>query len=247
MSQIPSSPELQQLLENMGNGRAVDLTWLAPLIDHTLLKIDATTEQVEKLCAEAREFGFKGTCVRPEHIALCAKLLAGSAAVPIAVVGFPNGDVPTNTKLLDVKTALEAGARELDMVIPVSALKARTLVPVLADLRAVVDAAGAVPVKVILETSLLTDDEKVIGAALAAAAGARYVKTSTGFVSGGATASDVQLLRRTVGPNIGVKASGGVKDAASALRMVIAGADRIGTSSGVAIVRGLPASPAGVY
>ena len=217
---------------------------LAPLIDHTLLRPEATNAEVEQACEEARRYGFAGVCVRPGHVALVARLLAGCPARPIAVIDFPRGTAQTAAKVDEARAAIAAGAQELDMVVNLGALQRRDYALVLRDIEAVVEVARPRPVKVILETGALGREEKAIGAALAKAAGAAFVKTSTGFGPGGATVEDVALLRRVVGPEMGVKASGGIRTAADGRRMVEAGATRIGTSSGVAIVTGDKAGPA---
>jgi deoxyribose-phosphate aldolase len=214
-------------------------TPIAGLIDHTLLKPEATPAQVETLCAEAARFRFASVCVNPGFVPLCARLLKGSPVAVCTVIGFPLGATTTKAKVFEAAQAAANGARELDMVIPIGRLKAGELREVAEDIAAVVEAghaAGAL-VKVIIETSLLSDEEKVAACLLAARAGADFVKTSTGFAGGGATAADVALMRRTVGPEVGVKASGGVRTLADAQAMVAAGADRIGASAGVAIVR----------
>lgn len=211
---------------------------LAPFIDHTLLKADARADDVRRVCAEARAHGFASVCVNAGRVALAARELAGSPVLPIAVVGFPLGATSSAAKAFEARQAVADGAREIDMVLDVGALKDRDLARVLDDVAAVVDAVRPVPVKVILETGLLTDEEKAIGSLLSRAGGAAFVKTSTGFGPGGATAADVALMRAAVGPELGVKASGGVRTAADALAMVAAGADRIGASASVAIVTG---------
>jgi deoxyribose-phosphate aldolase len=213
-------------------------TDLAPLIDHTVLRPDATGEDVERACAEAREYGFAGVCVRVQHAALVARLLAGSRLRPICVIGFPSGTVGTDAKVTEAREAIAAGAQELDMVIDLDALKRRDYAAVLRDVQAVVDAARRRGVKAILETGALAHEQKVIAAALAKAAGAAFVKTSTGFGPGGATVEDVALLREVVGSDVGVKASGGIRTADDARRMIAAGANRLGTSASVAIVTG---------
>jgi len=214
---------------------------LAPLIDHTLLKPEATRDEVIKACEEARTHGFATVCVRPANVALAARLLAGCSTRPIAVVDFPLGAAATGAKVEEAREAIRAGAEELDMVVNLRALKEGDYALVLRDIGAVVEAAGPKAVKVILETGALTHDEKVIGAALAKAAGAAFVKTSTGFGPGGATVEDVALLRQVVGGDMGVKASGGIRTAATARSLVEAGASRIGASASVAIVTGQPA------
>jgi deoxyribose-phosphate aldolase len=211
---------------------------LASKIDHTLLKPDATRTEIEKVCAEARDNHFATVCVNSSHVALAAELLKGSQSKPIAVVGFPLGAATSTAKAFETREAIRAGAQEIDMVINIGALKSKDYAWVWTDIMQVVEAAAPYPVKVILETSSLTQDEKIIGCALAKAAGAAFVKTSTGFGSGGATVEDVALMRKIVGPEMGVKASGGVRTFEDATRMIAAGADRIGASSSVAIVRG---------
>ncbi|HMC34172.1 MAG TPA: deoxyribose-phosphate aldolase [Myxococcales bacterium] len=211
---------------------------LAPLIDHTVLRPEATADEVAKACAEARSYGFAAVCVRPENVALAARLLAGCRTLSIAVVDFPLGTARTAAKVEEARKAIAAGAQELDMVVNLAALHGGDYALVLRDIQAVVEVAGPRAVKVILETGALSRDEKAIGAALAKAAGAAFVKTSTGFGPGGATVEDVALLRNVVGPEVGVKASGGIRTAADARRMVDAGATRIGASASVAIVTG---------
>jgi deoxyribose-phosphate aldolase len=213
---------------------------LAPLIDHTVLRPEATREDVERACAEAREYGFAGVCVRVEHVALVAKLLSGTRSRPISVVGFPSGAVGTDAKLAEARQAIAAGAEEIDMVIDLAALHRRDYAAVLRDVQAVVDAVRPHGVKAILETGVFRREQKAIAAALAKAAGAAFVKTSTGFGPGGATVEDVALLRSTVGVDTGVKASGGIRTAEDARRMVAAGANRLGMSASVAIVTGTP-------
>lgn len=213
---------------------------LARAIDHTLLKPEATPAQVELLCAEARQYGFASVCVNPSFVPLCARLLAESSVAVCTVVGFPLGATTTETKVFETRQAIAQGAREIDMVIAIGRLKAGDYLAVFADIAAVVAAchAGGVVCKVIIETALLTDAEKVAASLLAARAGADFVKTSTGFAGGGATVSDVALMRRAVGPRIGVKAAGGVRDRAAAEALLAAGATRLGASAGVAIVAG---------
>jgi len=211
---------------------------LAPLIDHTVLRPEATADEVAKACAEARSYGFAAVCVRPENVALAARLLAGCRTLSIAVVDFPLGTARTAAKVEEARKAIAAGAQELDMVVNLAALHGGDYALVLRDIQAVVEVAGPRAVKVILETGALSRDEKAIGAALAKAAGAAFVKTSTGFGPGGATVEDVALLRNVVGLEMGVKASGGIRTAADARRMVDAGATRIGASASVAIVTG---------
>jgi deoxyribose-phosphate aldolase len=218
---------------------------LARYIDHTLLKPSATREELVKLCDEARRYGFATVCVNPSNVALCARLLEGCGTRPIAAVGFPRGAATTAAKVSETLEAIRAGAAEIDMVIHIDRLKARDYAYVDRDIREVVEAARPRPVKVILETGALTRDEKVIGCALAKAAGAAFVKTSTGFGPGGATAEDVALMRQVVGDDVGVKASGGIRTTADAKKMIEAGANRLGASSSVAIVTGTAADRAG--
>jgi deoxyribose-phosphate aldolase len=211
----------------------------AGLIDHTLLKPEATTAEVEKLCAEAAEFKFASVCVNPTHAAACVKRLAGSGVKTCTVIGFPLGATTTETKRFETRQAVEAGVEEIDMVLAIGLLKSGRLDDVRRDIAAVVEAARPrAIVKVILETCLLTDEEKRTACRLAVEAGAHFVKTSTGFSKGGATVEDVALMRAVVGPSLGVKASGGVKDRSGLEAMVKAGATRIGASAGVKIVRG---------
>ncbi|MFZ5815195.1 MAG: deoxyribose-phosphate aldolase [Bacillota bacterium] len=212
---------------------------VAKLIDHTLLKPEATEEQIRRLCAEAREYQFMSVCVNPHWVPLCAELLQGSGVKVCTVIGFPLGANRSEIKAVEAEDAIARGATEVDMVINIGALKSKQYDRVLNDIRAVVDAAaGKALVKVIIETCLLTDEEKVKACQLAKEAGADFVKTSTGFSTGGATVADVALMRRTVGPEMGVKASGGVRDYAGTIAMVEAGATRIGASAGIAIVTG---------
>lgn len=210
---------------------------LAPLLDHTLLSPGATPADLARLCAEAREHALGAVCVHRNAIGEARRLLAGTAVRTVAVVDFPKGAGTTAVRIVEGLEAVRAGADEVDVVAPLPALLAGRFEDVLDDLRALVRAV-AVPVKVILETAALDRDRKVAAAALAAAAGAAYVKTSTGFGGGGATVDDVALLRAVVGERLGVKASGGIRTAPQALAMVRAGADRIGSSSSVAIVTG---------
>jgi deoxyribose-phosphate aldolase len=212
---------------------------LAGMIDHTLLKPDATSDKIAQLCFEARKYHFASVCVNPTHVKLCADLLRDSDVKVCTVIGFPLGATSTEVKVFETRNALENGATEIDMVINIGALKAGESELVARDIRGVVEtghAAGAL-VKVIIETALLTDEEKVIACLLAKEAGADYVKTSTGFSGGGATVHDIELMRKTVGPNIGVKASGGIHTHEDAEALVAAGATRIGASAGVKIIQ----------
>ncbi|MBS2769982.1 deoxyribose-phosphate aldolase [Anoxybacillus sp. PDR2] len=212
---------------------------LAKMIDHTLLKANTTKEQIVQLCEEAKQYGFASVCVNPTWVATAAELLKGTDVKVCTVIGFPLGANTPETKAFETKDAIANGATEIDMVMNIGALKDGADELVERDIRAVVEAAkGKALVKVIIETCLLTEEEKVRACRLAVQAGADYVKTSTGFSTGGATIEDIALMRQTVGPDMGVKASGGVRDLQGAEAMVKAGATRIGTSSGVAIVQG---------
>ncbi|MEE9578758.1 MAG: deoxyribose-phosphate aldolase [Gemmatimonadota bacterium] len=213
---------------------------LSHLIDHTLLRPDATHDEIAQLCYEARKHGFASVCVNPSHVKLCADLLKGSDVLTCTVVGFPLGATSTEAKTFEAQKAVRDGAKEVDMVINVGALKSRDYELVEHDIASVATAvhAGGAILKVIVEAALLTDDEKVAASQLAKVAGADFVKTSTGFGPGGATAEDVSLMRRVVGPKIGVKASGGIRTRADVQKMVEAGATRIGASASVKIVEG---------
>ena len=215
---------------------------VAKYIDHTLLKAEATREQVTQLCFEARKFNFATVCVNATHTKLCVNLLRGSGVGVAVVVGFPLGATTHEVKAFEAEQALREGASEIDMVINIGAVKDRNLELAAKDVRAVVNTVhllGGI-VKVIIETALLTDEEKQIACLIAKEAGADFVKTSTGFSTAGATVEDVALMRRTVGPMIGVKAAGGVRSDEDLQKMVKAGATRIGTSAGVKIVHGGP-------
>ncbi len=214
-------------------------------IDHTLLKPEATRAMVDKLCEEAKAYSFASVCVNPVWVKHAAQALAGTSVKVCTVIGFPLGASTTEVKAFETKNAIANGATEIDMVLNVGALKSNDLQLVKEDIAAVVKAAEGNLVKVILETGLLTDDEKVTACRLAVEAGADYVKTSTGFGPGGATVADIALMRKTVGPDIGVKASGGVRDRAATLAMIEAGATRIGASAGVAIVSDQAGSESG--
>lgn len=207
-------------------------------IDHTLLKPDATRAQIRKLCAEARDHGFASVCVNPFFVPQAAKELSGSTVKVCTVVGFPLGCTPTMVKISETKWAIEHGAQEVDMVMNIAAAKSGEWDVVEKDIQALAEAChkSGVILKVILETCLLSNEEKVKACELSWKAGADFVKTSTGFSTGGATIDDVKLMRQTVGENLGVKASGGIKDAATAEAMIKAGATRLGTSSGVQLV-----------
>ena len=208
---------------------------LAGRIDHTLLAPDATAERVAELCAQARAHGFASVCVNSRWVPLAAACLRDSGVLVCSVVGFPLGAMAVDAKAFEAGVAVASGADEIDMVMDIGALLSGDLDAVLADMRAVVRAASGRPVKVIIETCLLDDRQKVLACMLALRSGAAYVKTSTGFSSGGATPHDVALMRAVVGEALGVKASGGIRDRATALAMIDAGADRIGASASIAI------------
>jgi deoxyribose-phosphate aldolase len=219
------------------NGYKVD-SKMAGMIDHTLLKPDASREQLVKVCEEARKFNFATVCVNSANIPMVARLLQGSSAKPIAVVGFPLGAATSQAKAFESKEAIRAGAREIDMVVNIGALKSKDYATVYADIKAVVEASRPHKVKVIIETAQLNDEEKVISCALSKTAGAAFVKTSTGFGGGGATVEDIALMRRIVGLDMEVKASGGIRTTEDAQKMIKAGANRIGASASVSIVTG---------
>ena len=214
----------------------MDKKTIASMIDHTLLKPEATPAQVERLCAEAAEYHFASVCVNPVYIPLAARLLKDTGVKVCCVVGFPLGAIAPEQKAAEAASCAAMGAEELDMVIHVGAAKAGDWALVQRDIEGVVKAAARHTVKVIIETCLLTDEEKVKACEAAKAAGAHFVKTSTGFSTGGATTHDIALMRKTVGPEMGVKASGGIRDYETAMAMIEAGANRIGASAGIAIV-----------
>jgi deoxyribose-phosphate aldolase len=218
-----------------GDAMAADM---ASKIDHTLLKPQATEEQIRQLCAEARQFNFATVCVNPAWVPLCAQLLRGSPVGVCTVIGFPLGATLPDVKAFEAQRCITLGATEVDMVINIGALKSRQHDVVKEDIAAVVNAAHALggKVKVIIETAYLTEEEKLKACELSKAVGADYVKTSTGFGPSGATAEDIALMRRVVGPEMGVKAAGGIKTAADARAMIEAGATRIGTSAGIKII-----------
>lgn len=207
-------------------------------IDHTLLKADATKEQITKLCAEAKEHDFASVCVNTCYVPLCAELLKGSDVKVCCVVGFPLGAMDTVSKAFEAKTAVSNGAGEVDMVINIGALKDKDYEYVTKDIEAVVNASKPAIVKVIIETCLLTDEEKVEACKCAMQANAEFVKTSTGFSTAGATVEDVALMRKTVGTVCKVKAAGGIRSYEDAMKMIDAGADRLGCSAGIKIVEG---------
>jgi deoxyribose-phosphate aldolase len=212
---------------------------LAAFIDHTLLKADATARDIEKLCAEALENKFFSVCVNGSWIASAHHLLEGSDVKIASVVGFPLGAMSSDAKRFETETAIDDGAQEIDVVLNVGKLKDGNDKFVLRELCDIVEAADERAVKVILETCLLNDEEKIRACKIVVESGAHFVKTSTGFAASGATIADVKLMRETVGPKFGVKASGGIRDTKAALAMIEAGATRLGTSAGVAIVKGL--------
>lgn len=207
------------------------------LFDHTILKADATQEAVKRICDEAKEYGFMSVCVNSYYTAYVAGQLKGTDIKVCTVVGFPLGQMSTRAKAAETSIAVEDGAEEIDMVINVGALKDKLYDTVLADIKEVKKACGRALLKVIIETCLLSDEEKVKACELAKEAGADFVKTSTGFSTAGAKTEDIALMRRTVGENMGVKASGGIRDKETAVEMVRAGANRLGTSATVAICR----------
>lgn len=211
---------------------------LAQRIDHTLLRPEATPDQITSLCEEALQHGFASVCVNPCFVPLCSRLLANSAVTICTVSGFPLGATSHTARCTEAAQSITDGAREVDMVIPIGLLKAGDLQAVCSAIRAIAGIAHAAEAltKVIIETALLNDEEKVTACMLAARAGADFVKTSTGFLGGGASVADVALMRRVVGPNLGIKASGGIRTHAAALALIAAGADRIGTSAGIAIL-----------
>jgi len=213
---------------------------VAGMIDHTLLKPDAVKEQIETLCQEAKDHGFYSVCVNPTWVGAAKENLTGSGVKICTVIGFPLGATTSETKAFETKNAIDLGADEVDMVINIGALKDKNDQLVEQDIRGVVKAAkGRALTKVIIETSLLSEEEKIRACKLSVNAGADFVKTSTGFSTGGATVEDIALMRQTVGPKIGVKASGGVKSTQDAQKLIEAGATRIGASSSVAIINGL--------
>lgn len=213
---------------------------LAHMIDHTLLKPDASQDQIAQLCYEARKHSFASVCINPTNVKLCAELLKGSDIEVCTVVGFPLGATPTEVKVFEAQQAIRDGASEVDMVINVGALKSRDYELVERDIASIARAchAGNAILKVIIEAALLTDEEKVVACQLAKVAGADFVKTSTGFGPGGATVEDVALMRRVVGPTMGVKAAGGIRTFEDAQKMIAAGATRIGASASVKIMQG---------
>ncbi|MDY0019786.1 MAG: deoxyribose-phosphate aldolase [Anaerolineae bacterium] len=216
---------------------------LARMIDHTLLKPEATPDQVSHLCAEAREHHFATVCINPRYVPLAAAELAGTDSAVCTVVGFPLGASATATKVCEAMLAITQGAHEIDMVLSIGDLKAGNHEAVREDIAAVATLCHEqhALLKVIIEAALLTDEEKVTACLLSKEAGADFVKTSTGFAKGGATVEDVALMRRTVGPDVGVKAAGGIRDTQTALAMIEAGATRIGASASLTIIEGIEA------
>ena len=215
---------------------------LARFIDHTLLKPDATTQQIRTLCEEAQNHQFFSVCVNSSFVDLCSQILKGHPVKVCSVVGFPLGAMSTATKAFETDFVIKRGADEVDMVINLSSLKDKNYSNVTADIRSVVTAAQGKVVKVILETCLLNDEEKVAACKCSKEAGAHFVKTSTGFSTGGATIADVQLMKSTVGNSMQVKASGGIKNTQQALEYINAGVTRLGTSSGISLIQGLEIS-----
>ena len=243
---VEKRPDVVQQLVDAGAtrlGGALGLrqipTGIAQYIDHTLLKPDATPQQIAKLCDEAREYHFASVCVNPCNVRSCTELLRGTSVLICSVIGFPLGATMPEVKAYESERAIWDGATELDMVINVGALKGGDGTLAQRDIEAVVHVAhrSRALVKVIIEAALLTDDEKVQACTFAKAAQADYVKTSTGFGPGGATLQDVELMRRTVGPDMGVKAAGGIRDYETAEKMIAAGASRIGASAGIKIIQ----------
>ncbi len=232
--------------ERIGSRRGIEgqkvTGGLAGVIDHTILKPDASQEDLKKVCEEARKYSFATVCVNSSNIPLVARLLEGSPVKPIAVVGFPLGAASMQSKAFESREAIRGGAREIDMVVNIGALKSKDYKLVYEDIKTVVEASKPYKVKVIIETSQLNEEEKIVACALSKTAGAAFVKTSTGFAGGGATVEDIGLMRRVVGSDMEVKASGGIRTTEDAKKMVAAGADRIGASASVAIVTGKKAA-----
>jgi deoxyribose-phosphate aldolase len=230
--------------ERAGQGRGTP--GIASYIDHTLLKPEAGEADILKVCAEAAEYKFKSVCVNPRWVKTVKTALKGTGVLTCSVAGFPLGATPSDVKAFEARGAVLDGADEVDMVIDIAAAKASDRGALVDDIKAVAEAvhAGEAILKVIIETGLLSDDQKVLACEAAVEAGADFVKTSTGFNGGGATVEDIALLRRTVGPDLGVKASGGVRSLEDAQAMIAAGATRIGASSGIAIVKGEQGSSA---
>jgi len=231
-AEVISRPRPSGFAQNSFISKDDELKKIAKMIDHTILKADATYEQVKQICKEAIEYGFASVCVNPGFVLLVSEMLKGSGVQTCSVVGFPLGATTSKAKAFETKEAIENGAEEIDMVINISALKSRDYNRVRSDIEEVVVAAGGkAKVKVIIETCLLTDSEKIRVCEIAKEAGADFVKTSTGFSTGGATVEDIRLMRRTVGPDMGIKASGGISDYLGAVAMLEAGACTLGDSN----------------
>ncbi len=237
--------ELKNLTENFLNSAPSAVLTEQPIssdlnnyIDHTLLKPDATIEQLETLCSEAKKYNFKTVCVPPHFLNKASALLEGTSVKPITVIGFPLGYQTTATKVFETQNAITLGAKEIDMVINISALKSGEFDLAFNDIKQVIQAAKGVPVKVIIETAYLTLEEKIFSCACIQLAGAEYIKTSTGFAPANANIEDIILFKHLLGDNVKIKASGGIKSREQALSFIKAGANRIGTSSGVAIATG---------
>ncbi len=226
---------------DLGQGwwMSADPQLIARMIDHTLLKADATASDIRTLCDQARAHQFWSVCVHGSRVALAASLLEDTDVKVAAVVGFPSGATEGDVKRFEAESLIDLGAQELDVVLNIGRLKDGDDRAVLRELRDIVEAAEGVPIKVILETCLLTESEKHRACSLVVESGAQFVKTSTGFGSGGATLDDIKLMRSLVGPKFGVKASGGIRDSLTALAMIEAGANRLGTSAGIAILKGI--------
>jgi deoxyribose-phosphate aldolase len=238
VKEIVEKVHKQVLSEIKGTGYGQESGSLASMIDHTLLKPDATAEQIKKLCREAREYKFASVCVNTSYVPLTVEMLRGSGVKTCCVVGFPLGACTTKAKVAETKEAIGNGATEIDMVVNVGALKSGNWDFVKDDIESIVIVVkDKALVKVIIETCLLNDGEKMKVCQIAKMVGADFVKTSTGFSTGGAKVEDIRLMRHVVGPNFGVKASGGIRDYETAMAMVRAGANRLGTSSGIAIVK----------
>ncbi len=223
------------------NGSSKDLkapSELAAFIDHTLLKAEATRAEIERMCEEALKYSFKGVCVNSIYVPLVASLLKNSAVLPVSVVGFPLGAMLLGAKVRETELAVQAGAKEIDTVIAIGLLKSGDWKAVEDDIRQTVKAAGSIPVKVILETGLLSEQELIQSCKVSESAGAAFVKTATGFLGRGASLHDIRVMRKSVSAKVQIKASGGVKTFQHARELILAGADRLGTSSGVALVTG---------
>jgi len=229
-----------RIAAGMGVGEELKDDNIAGIIDHTMLNPDATPDQITQLCNEAKKYSFASVCVNPGYVQLCKKLLIGSSVKVCTVIGFPLGSTTTDVKITEAEQAIENGAEEVDMVINVGQLKGGNFDYVKNDIRSVVNVAkrNSVLIKVIIETALLTDKEKVEASLISKKAGANFVKTSTGFSKGGATVGDVALMKYVVGSGVGVKASGGIRSKEDAEAMIASGADRIGASASVKIVSG---------